>query len=207
MTRIVIVGSLPNGEIFNTGYWVAAQPIAGEAAANAFAVQARDAFINYAGPAARPRLSSGGSFDEVQVYHYVGTTGPADYIGTAAIGQAGEGTSSTQLPIQVALVTTLETGLSGRRRRGRMYWPCTNAVLVGHQVSQADIALLSSGVAEMFNVMNAAAGPGICVVLSQVGTGSAARITRVSCDSEPDVQRRRANRQTELRQSAADVAA
>ena len=205
MTRVTLVGTLPNSEIFSTGFWTGPNTIASEGAANAYALLVASSFQNNVDATFARFLSQGEAYTEVQVYHYVDTSGPADYVGTAPLDVPGTGTQATQLPIQCAVVITLETGLSGRRRRGRMYWPCTNAALESHQLVQADIAELVGACSAFFNEVNGYAGQGDVVVHSQVGAGSAADVTRVSCDSEVDIQRRRANRQTELRQASAAV--
>lgn len=200
MTRVTLVGTLPNAEIFSTGFWVGPNTIASETAANDYAVQVQVAFVGAADQTFARFLGEDAGFTEVQVYHYVETTGPADYVGTAPCVVPGTSPTGNQLPIQCSVVTTLETGLSGRRRRGRMYWPCIVAQLDGHQLVQADIAEIAGATQGFFNAVNAFTGQGDVVVHSQVGAGSAADVTRVSVDSEVDIQRRRANRQTELRQ-------
>src|SRR3989337_553779 len=206
MTRVTLVGTLPNAEIFSTGFWVGPNTIASETAANAYAQLISTSFIATADQTFAKLMGAGAGFQEVQVYHYVDTEGPADYVGTAPCVVPGTSPTGNQLPIQCAVVTTLETGLSGRRRRGRMYWPCIVALLDGHQLSQATIAEIVGALAAFFGEVNAYVGQGDVVVHSQVEGGSAADVTRVSCDSEVDIQRRRANRQIELRQAAAVVA-
>jgi hypothetical protein len=196
VNRIVVVGHSPSGEIFNTGVWTFGDVPTTEALATAFAASARDVFLATAQAAMEFYLSPASGFDEIRTYHYP-TGGPsASFLGVAPIASgAGTGTEA-DLPLQIAAVTSLRTGLPGRTRRGRMYWPVNRRTLANHQLDEPDVANIGGAVAGFLTGINAAAALGICTVVSQVGAGSHAFVTSVVVDSRLDVQRRRATDQT-----------
>jgi hypothetical protein len=198
--RVVWSGGLPGGEIWQCGFWLAGGLPGSEAAANAQAALLWSAFANTAtGHAWRMTSNTlwgnSTSLNKVTVYVYVAGGRVADFIGihtdTPMVGIGGTG-----MPDQVCQVLTLETGLSGRRRRGRMYLPNTKGFLdSGGLVSATDVGTVSAAWKADFTAWNAAGGSaGTLVVVSQTGT-SFQPVTAVSMDQRPDIQRRRANRQ------------
>lgn len=137
-------------------------------------------------------LSSSGEITEVSTYFYADIGTPAISVGTAGASKAGSGTGA--LPLSTACVATLLTALSGRRYRGRLYWPA-----IGWQVDPdgsfdgtiwtpfaEDVAEFLEGVAT--------AAPGATdlrpVVVSVAG-GFVTPVTSIRADDLPDTQRRR----------------
>lgn len=207
MWKAVFAGILPNGEIFQTGFWFVANPPSDQAQADAVAVAVRTAFQGVPLEVMSSLIPPTAGFREIRVYHYENPTGGADAQAVAALVANGTGSPTNAHPLQVCLVTTLLTGVPGRRNRGRMYWPMLTEQLPNHQLTQARIDVISAAMATFFTNFNNQPALIAAIVMSQVGAGSYNEITAVSVDSEPDIQRRRANRQTELFQSSAAVEA
>lgn len=195
-SRTVFHGTLENGEIFQWGFWASEAP-SDAAAANTQADAARDAFAaTTSGSVPRTLLSTGSAYTGVRVYSYPNGGPDAEYVGESTItGQAGAGTGS--LPNQVCVVATLLTGLAGRRNRGRIFLPCNSSSLANGQLSSSITGGIQAWVASFVGAINSAYDPGKVVVLSQVA-GSASNVTEISVDSRLDIQRRRADRETEL---------
>ena len=68
------------------------------------------------------RLSTSGRITQVRANLY-GDTGPAVYSGLSIFPSPLQGTGSITLPPQASVCVSLITGVSGRRFRGRFYWP------------------------------------------------------------------------------------
>ncbi len=198
VSKIVIRGTLPQGEQFNTGLWTAGNMPTSAAQANTFAATIASLVSTHIVPTWQPFLSTLAAFTDVKTYHYPNGGPSAGFLGTATIA-GGAGTSATAyLPLQLAWVATLRTGFPGRRFRGRMYMPITNHALTNWQFTQADVDSLTTAVRNFINGINTNGTVGLSSIVSQVGTGATASITRVDGDSRLDVQRRRANRETVL---------
>lgn len=191
MTKAVISGTLFGGEEFATGFWMVGNTPTTQTAANDYAANLTSLFESDALTNLKAILSTDCSYDKVTIYAYP-TGGPlASFVGEDTI-TSGTGTSSaSDLPLATSLVTTLLTGLPGRRHRGRMYWPAVGAALSDHQFVVADKDNALNGVAVFFTSVNGFSSLGDVVVLSQVGAGSVAAVTTLRVDSVPDVQRRR----------------
>lgn len=207
LIRVVLVGVLPQGEQFQTGFWFSpdALPVT-QTQLQAFVDTVRDEFAaSSAGIRALSSLAT--LYDEFRAYYYpTGGNAPASLIAVAQADLPGTGSNGELLPLQISLVSTSLTGIAGRRYRGRQYWPMNSEALVDHQVSQAGIDAVCSDVSVWYAAVNDNTDiPGAVVVVSAVGS-SATAVTAVSVDSRPDVQRRRAESQTELRQQQFAVA-
>lgn len=144
------------------------------------------------------------NLDTVNAYHYPGGTTKADAVGAFVppVPKAGVGTA--HLPNQCALVTTLQTGLAGRRNRGRMYLPVTGVtVQPTAQLSIGQATEVNNGWQTFFNDVNASDTGGIVVVST---TGSVAHdVTGVKTDTRLDIQRRRAEQQAITGAARAEV--
>lgn len=194
VARVSLIGHLPQGEIFNTSFWVRSIPVTDAATANAFAASIRDAFQSSGGSALVSLLAANSGYDEVRVYAYTDGGPTADWIGAAALtGTQGTGTTEL-LPLQTCMVASLRTGFAGRRSRGRMYLPWIKGLLTTHQSNATLINQVATGVKTFFDAVNALAATGEVCVLSQV-VGVTTPVTSVVVDSRPDIQRSHANRQ------------
>lgn len=192
MSRFVISGTLTGGEEFATSFWSDQNCPTTQAQATAAASAVRSTFVADMMPTLLGFLSTTCSYDKVTVYAYP-TGGPlAGFVGESAItGGTGTATGSS-LPLQCACVVTLLTGLPGRRRRGRMYWPINNATLVTNQMTLTQITSIVEAQESWFNDLQTLTTAFAPVVLSQVGAGSTAPVTALRADTRMDIQRRRA---------------
>lgn len=193
VTRISLVGHAGASEIFDTSVWCAGAPTT-PAAANTFAATLATGLgtsglltdlVNMIMP------DSG--YDEVRVYGYP-TGGPtASVIGSAPITGGVGVAGNPSLPLQVALVATLESDLAGRRHRGRMYFPMNGGGNMGndHYVQAGRVDGLCAGLVAWLSNFDSA---NRAVIVSRVA-GSTTPVTHVKVDNRPDIQRRRANRQ------------
>lgn len=198
LVKFVLYGSATDGEIWSTSWYT--KPSAG------ISSQANlDNFVNtYANTSylastlsttLKTRMSTTTRQLGFKGYFYNG--GPTALYATDApfsspiVGSSG----SSPLPLQTAVVCSLLTGAAGRRNRGRMYLP-VNAVALGtnHELTTTDVDALANAVKQWFDVLNASGNNPVQVVSI---AGSASRdVTQVRVDSRPDIQRRRANKQT-----------
>lgn len=205
VSKVVLVGTLPQGEIFNTGFWTAGNVPSTQAAANSLCSAYASLVTTHLVAAFGGYMSTLASFDRVNLYGYTAGGPTAGIQGTAAIS-GGAGTMSTSyLPLQSAWVATLRTPYPGRSRRGRMYFPITNHALTNWQFTQAETTALTTAVRNFLNAVNGTASSGFVSVVSQVGAGSSSGVTLVTGDSRLDIQRRRANREVELFQSSVAI--
>lgn len=198
--NVNLIGTLPGGESFDTGFWMAGGAPTSAANANAYAAAVLALFNTYANVTGGPTrlIASDASYDRVKIYSYVAGGTQSDYVGEAvAPPYAGQG-AGNPMPLQASLVVTLRTAFAGRSRRGRMYLPATALSLTAHQRTQADGDALVGVMADFFDACNADATlAGTVSVVSRTLTDSQP-VIRIDVDSRVDVQRRRAAQQTEL---------
>jgi hypothetical protein len=194
-SKNVLSGTLPGGEIFATAFWCNEAPsddTATQAQADNFAGEFNTAVADTGSPVSF--LSSQGQYTDLTVYSYLDDTGKATYSAVSPI-TGGSGTGNPTMPNQVAIVATLLTGLTGRRRRGRMYFPCLSTTLTNGQASALPNPF-ATWLANYFTACNSHLGSAASiVVLSQVG-GDSRHVTAISVDTRLDIQRRRADRET-----------
>lgn len=137
-------------------------------------------------------LSSGGRFTGVKTYYYADHTGPATAVGEALATKVGTG--NLNLPLSTCCVATLRTPLSGRRNRGRIYWPALGYDILGAGTFDPDTwSDFAFDMAEFLEGVAQAAQPLALlqpVVLSKVA-GTVTDVTSVVADNAPDSQRRR----------------
>lgn len=144
------------------------------------------------------RLSVNNQSD-TRLFRYRAYLYPAN--GGQAVLQAAEdrtplpGTSTATLPAQTAIVATLLSGLPGRSYRGRMYLPCTGATLqVNHQLQATRAQGIATSVAGILSAVNAFASGGPFGVAAVAGLQGRIPVSSVRVDTEPDIQRRRADK-------------
>jgi hypothetical protein len=94
------------------------------------------------------------------------------------------------IPPQAAMVVSLETGLAGRKNRGRVYTPGQPQLIANGQLLGANVDHLATNVRLFLHDCNSATvGP--LSFNACIGTGDAPVITQVKVDSVVDTQRRR----------------
>lgn len=193
-SRNVISGSLPNGEIWATGFWCDEAPsdqAATQTQANDFATDLNARWGITGAP--NNHWAAGTTADKITVYSYLDTTGRATHVAEAALTATSSNTQSC--PNQVSICTTLLTGVAGRRNRGRMFWPANApAALTNGELSSAWVDNLATWLAGTITSLNGDLGGQHVVVLSQVA-GTSHSVNAVSVDSRLDIQRRRADRE------------
>lgn len=207
VARIALIGHTTGGEVFETGYWITAA-IQDQAEAMTVAQQVATAFQSTARANYCAVITPDCGYDRVRVYAYLNGGPAASAIGEHAIaGAAGTGTG-TALPLQVSMCVTLRTPMPGRRHRGRMYLPfLSGTAMNGHQFVQGICTSIAQSTADFFEaVKDAIQAGGNATIVSQAGT-THTNVSSVAVDSRPDVQRRRANKQTASFTESAPVSA
>lgn len=197
--RLQIVGRITPAQTWSTGISFALVGGSAPGAANLAA------FLNAA--AARVTTWWSGGTDPIQVHNAADTsvTGLRLYVYSSglpgAIAQAEYtyatplvGVSSASAPTQTCIVHSTLTGVPGRRNRGRGYVPATGILLASHQLSSARATGLAQKYAAMLTGLNADATTNGLGAASVAGSASILTITQVRVDSEPDIQRRHANK-------------
>lgn len=134
------------------------------------------------------------TYDRCTVYLKVAEGVPATQVAQST-GAAVAGVSNLASAPQVALVATLENGLSGRQNKGRMYLPATSGGLVAagsFQMSSSDATAWATSVANYLAAARSltvgSTGPHQPIVSSITAANP---IIAASVDTVLDTQRRR----------------
>lgn len=208
--RLVISGSLGPGGIeqWSTGFTFGADnPPQLIITPSALAEWAEDSMtvlraVSTGATELRSLLSSSGTIDRVTAYYY-DVSGPAVNVGASSSAQI-LGTSSPTHPPQVALVCSLLTGLAGRSRRGRAYWPALNGTISSTLMMSTATALQAAeAFEEVLGAIQLAAFPsgdtGLVVHSSTLDLVTP--VTQLSVGTALDTQRRRRDSLVELYQT------
>lgn len=110
---------------------------------------------------------------------------------TALLGTNGVGS----LPLQTSIVSSTLSGFPGRSHRGRRYLPVTATTLASNQMQTSGVDGLVSAEVTLMNTINTTTlgtGTGTCVIANKKDFPDVIRSVQI--DSEPDVQRRRADK-------------
>lgn len=143
-------------------------------------------------PGLRSMISTAGRILRVRTYGYA-STGNAVASGSALIPTPVIGTGTPTKPPQCAAVFTLQTGLAGRSRRGRIYWPWMGGTMSG---ATLNCSVPLGGVGEMAAILNGLGAeapdpaPMDPVVVSQA-LDVVTAVTSVRLGDVVDTQRRR----------------
>ena len=143
-------------------------------------------------------------FSYLSAYFYPAGASTSFSQGQAAVSPVTGTGSGSLLPLRTAVAISKRTDLAGRSHRGRFYLPATAGLTIG-----ADGQFTSANAASMCNAMgtlvqgfnNATWAPGgittaKAVVSSMNHVGAPNPITQLRCDTLPDTQRRRTNKDT-----------
>lgn len=112
--------------------------------------------------------------------------------------------SAGTMPLQCALVITLETALSrGLANKGRIYLPDPRGALSGpgRTLDAAATATAADWAANLMTALNTVGGLGDVSVASSVRTGAEESVTRISVGSVIDTMRSRRGKLLEVRSS------
>ena len=191
--RWVFSANNVGGERINTGYWVATNDVTPtQAVLDAIAVQVAG-YWNTTASGIAPYCYPGVSWLNVNGYYYDGTSNSA-FMQTIAPLAANPGTlAGAGSPIDTCLVVSLRTGFPGRSRRGRMYLPFHNTVGAASGQTTSGIAAAYAGAVASGMNSYSAGHPGWAAVVSRT-LGDSRAISLASCNTVPDVQRRRENK-------------
>lgn len=195
--RIVLNGSLGQGERFSTGFWIQAPPPANQAAWQAAVTAFCTAIAGSVGGLTN-LLAADGSYQNVAAYYYTNPDpSPAQYLGVVALaGTAGGGGGS--LPLQAAVVASLRTANPSRAGRGRMYIPISGAPLTNHELTSTQCNTIGVSVKGLFTAAATAFGPTAYPIINSSVSGSPDPVTSVITNSRVDTQRRRAESENVL---------
>lgn len=201
--KIVLFGSAPGGEIWETGFWLQGGLPTSDGAAQAQAELIYGVLLSESDPPVIPALATswvnaGGAIRGARCYSYNNGGSQATYAGEYTAPTATTGTAPGHLPNQVCAVVTLRTDQSGRSYRGRMYLPAFGAALsttggLFGQFDQTNCQTMVNDLAAAFQDLGAS-DAGTPVVVSPT-RGVATLITSITMDTRADIQRRRANKQ------------
>lgn len=145
-------------------------------------------------------LSASGTVEKVTVQWYNGANELLDSV--ESTGTAFTGATTANMPFQTACVISLATGISGARRRGRMYWPSLGGDVdsSGNWTGTTSATLTATSAKELFTMI-ASTYPGALsmspVVYSNVLQDVTA-VTALKVGSIPDTQRRRRDNLPEI---------
>lgn len=195
-SRNTIAGTLPNGEIFATSFWCNEGPTTLDATQTQADTLGQLFGTEWNSGAGSPAglVPAACTVDSFTTYSYLDNSGKASFVGVHTLALVGVANSQS-MPDQCALVTTLNTGASGRRHRGRMYWPALYGLTGNGQMGPALCDGLSQWLATYFGGVNSHLGDQRVVVLSQAA-GNSRAVTAIKVDSVVDTQRRRAQSQS-----------
>lgn len=194
--RISILGTANTGaEIWDTSFWVNDVIVASNTDANAVMAQVGGLFNTNLKTALLALQANDCAVTQLKGYFYAGGSSTASWVGSFAT--AGAGATTAQLPLQTCMVMTLRTANSGRSYRGRMYLPATGGIMASsaHQFGTSTTTAISTALANFFNAINTSSISGSVCVWSPT-RGVMTDVTQITCDQRPDIQRRRANKQS-----------
>lgn len=192
--RYVMQGTLLTGEVFAWGFWEDRTGATGPGSQSDWDTVVTAVKTQWATTAAAQAcalIRPGDHYTQITGYYYgTGGSAPATYISTVSLGNAA-GTGTKDHPDQTCQVVTLLTGLNNARGRGRCYLPATGANITNGLF--ADVATVNTAIAAWWSAVFS--GTGGVVVYSK--TDAAVRkVVNLRSDTRPDIQRRRANKQT-----------
>lgn len=192
-TKFVISGTMPGSEVFATSFCVTPAPTA-IADLQAAVTDVANVFTTAGTPRTvfKAMINIMCHWTAVRGYTYAAG-------GTAAVLSAEAvfdevGTGSGVLPNQVAIVASLRTGLPGRQRRGRMFYPATGLIpdSATGQLTVPGALGIAQATKALFTAANVVIGGP--VIVSRTGA-MATPVTQIQVDTRMDIIRARANKQ------------
>lgn len=129
-----------------------------------------------------------------KTYYYPAGSTVATISGFKTITPDPGTAASGAVPPQCAVVFSYQTGLAGRRNRGRSYLPCVAALTSPGALTAAQALTIATSM-RLFLHDTTTATVGALSFTPCVGTGSLPAITAVAVDTVIDTQRRRRNKQ------------
>lgn len=191
--RVVIKGTGPNSEIWQTGFSTAAVTPPTTQAGLQTDCTAISAFITTWWNAIKGSIYSSYALTEVDMYQYVAPSTVAT-LQAQTVLTANPGTSAaTGSPIDTALVTSIRSAVPGRSHRGRMYVPCHAGCQVANGMFTGTPNVTYGTALKALFTSVAGYSSYVPVVVSRTHNTWDAVASLVT-DNKPDVQRRRENK-------------
>jgi len=197
--HVVLYGTLPGGEIWNSGFWINHHiPDEDNAVTQAeamFTILKTNTSGHFWYEYRQHWLPGAASFDGVRNYGYT-TGGPlANHVGQSTSGSVS-GSAPAQLPNQAALCVTTQTSFAGARRRGRMFLPALGPLTGSNGLFDGTItAALLAGLWTDMKACATIGGETFSLIVVSTTGSDYKPMTGLKADLRPDIQRRRANRQ------------
>ena len=191
--RVVIKGTGPGAEIFQTGFCTAAVTPPSSQAALQTDCNAISAFVVTMWNSIKSSIYSSYSLTEVDMYQYVWPSTKASFQAATSL-TANPGTlASSASPIDTAMVVSIRSAVPGRSGRGRMYLP--NHGLVAGASGTFTGSPQSTYATAVKALFTSVAGYSSYVPIVASRThGTWQPVASIVCDNKPDVQRRRVDR-------------
>jgi hypothetical protein len=140
-------------------------------------------------------MATGGNVQGVSGLYYRNAQ-QAEFSAQALLGTPAAGTGTSYMPLQQCFCITTLTPRPGASYRGRMYLPATGMTLdANRRFNGAALSAVVNSVKQILAAGNVDGQYGPPVVVSRTKT-VATQITAIRYDLKPDIQRRRANRQS-----------
>lgn len=193
--KAVVVGSSENTQDWSFGLWFqAAETLPTAPMMNAWAndlLAPTSILFN----SIKGLMGADSNWYTMKTYYYPSGATKASVVGETPLVSPVAGTvSSPQSPLQVALVASLLTGLSGATHKGRMYFPCNAPLLATRQLSQSDTEALATATAAWLRACNLVTIGGEAAHAIVAGSAAATAVTSARVDSRLDIQRRRTDK-------------
>lgn len=204
-TRYVFHGVDASGEIWATGFWTQANATGGVEQLQINLAEVLTVWSATAKDVWRSLIQASSKYAGITAYAYDSTHSTAIHVADVAVLAAdGIGTGGGLLPLQVCMVNSLRTAVSGRANRGRMYLPAHGADLTNHLFTSAKCDAVADATRDFFEAVNDSSILGTAAVFSKTYS-HANDVDRVIVDNRPDIQRRRANQQAITYQASVPV--
>jgi hypothetical protein len=192
VVRFEIRGTGPGSEIWVTSFWSGVGNTIADVGDLQTAVDAIQGRVATMWNAIKANVFNTVNLTELRGYYYSAGGPDADFA-ASHIYTPVPGTLASGSPLETCLVVSLRTGRVGQSFRGRMYLPYQNNVISNGFVAGIQ-ATYASAVAAMLSGVNTDLGANTVVVVVSRMLALDTIVTAVTCDSKPDVQRRRQNR-------------
>lgn len=191
-----MLGTLPAGEQFSAGFWVAHHSVGSQTALKTLVDLIVDKWVDHAAERFVEIIPPSAAYTHIRAYSYAsGNDGHAQFVAEGNIGTSqGTGTGSTVIPLQTCMVVSLRTDNPGASHRGRMYLPaCANIMSTNGFFSNSTCDDVGGAAASFFNSVNDELDGEVAVISQRLATSTA--VTQLQVDNRPDIQRRRADKQ------------
>lgn len=191
--RVVLKGTGPNGEIWQTGFSAVQGTPAGSQSALQTASDAAEPIIKTFWDAVKIPIFSTYAYTGIDVYQYDGGSTTALLHASTARTPVPGGKTTTGAPVDTACVLSLRTSLPGRSGRGRMFLPCHDVVTTAGVFSSTAPSVNANAFKTMANSL-AVVPPDMVLCVASRTKLAYNVLNKVVCDDKPDVLRSRVDR-------------